>query len=210
MSENTESKYFDLITTGVGYLNRARTVKLRQGAGYECVSIAALRGHVDSPEYSYFDCRIVGEQALAFVETHKEAINDYNTKVLVRFNVGDGEATSYEISSGDNKGQRRHCIKARLLKITWAKVGDDVIDLGLDEAADDAGTMPAGSDGEAPQRLTPSPAEAAVVNKPRWEDTLGDVVNVEEDDPYFVQKTARLQKLGYRWHSESREWRKAA
>ena len=187
MTENThENPYFDLITTGIGYLNRARTVKPQQGSPYECVSIAALRGRSDSPSYSYFDCRIVGEQALLFIESFKEDINDRNTKVLVRFNVGDGEATSYELTQGENQGQRRHNIKGRLLKITWAKVGDQVIDLGLED-----------------EEATPQPTEAEVQqpqaddNQPRsWEDTIGNVVKLSEDDPYYDEKDGTSQSTG--------------
>ncbi|MEN8131246.1 MAG: DUF3577 domain-containing protein [Pseudomonadota bacterium] len=195
-----ENQYFDLVTTGIGYLNRARTVTPQQGSPYECVSIAALRGRSDSPNYSYFDCRVVGADALEFIKAHKDAINDRDTKVLVRFNVGDGEATSYEVTSGENKGQRRHNIKARLLKITWAKVGDEVLDLGLD----DAHATPADSKTETQQQ--PSGG-----NKPRsWEDTIGDVVKLSGDDPFYVRKMARLKALGYQWHSERQEWHKAA
>lgn len=202
MTENThENPYFDLITSGIGYLNRSRSVKPQQGSPYECVSIAALRGRSDSPSYSYFDCRIVGEQALLFIKSYKGDINERNTKVLVRFNVGDGEATSYELTQGENQGQRRHQIKSRLLKITWAKVGDQVIDLGLD---DDSKATPADATTEAQQ----PPAED---NKPRsWEDTIGTVVKLSEDDPYYMRKMARLKALGYQWHSERQEWRKAA
>ena len=200
MTENThENPYFDLITTGVGYLNRARTVKPRQGAGYECVAIAALRGHVGSPEYTYLDCRIVGEKALEFVSTYKEAINDRDTKVLVRFNVGDGAAESYEIKRGENQGQRRHQIKGRLLKITWAKVGDQEVYLGLSD------------DSESTQPPANTLSEPSDETKPRfWKDTIGDVVTVAEDDLYYDRKIAYLQENGYQWHGESGDWRKAA
>ena len=213
MSEQThENPYFDLITTGVGYLNRARTVKPRQGAGYECVSIAALRGLTDSPEYTYFDCRIVGEQALEFVQTLKAAINDRDTKVLVRFNIGDGTAESYEVQSGENKGQRRHLIKGRLLKITWAKVGDEVIDLGQDEDKDS-------------QAQTQQPAMHESLDEPQeeqslqssdasqWDASLGDLVTLVKSDPKLSVKKLRLFELGYRctsWDDQHLYWTKAA
>ncbi|MCP3871219.1 MAG: DUF3577 domain-containing protein [Gammaproteobacteria bacterium] len=203
----TENPYFDLITTGIGYLNRARTVTPQQGSAYECVSIAALRGRSDSPQYSYFDCRVVGADALEFIKAPKNAINDRDTKVLVRFNVGDGEATSYELTQGEQKGQRRHHVKARLLKITWAKVADEVIDLGLE---DDADTTPAEADGKAQSQTAQASNEAPAVHKIRWEDTLGNIVTLDRDDPYFLQKTARLKKLGYCWNDEHQEWRKVA
>ena len=213
MSENIhENPYFDLITTGVGYLNRARTVKPKQGAGYECVSIAALRGHTDSPEYTYFDCRIVGEQAMAFVQTHKTAINDRDTKVLVRFNVGDGTAESYEVQGGENKGQRRHLIKGRLLKITWAKVGDEVIDLGQDEDKDSQAQtqQPAMNESQdGPQEEQSLQASGAS----DWEASLSESVTLFKKDPDFAVKRDRLNALGYsctRWDDQHLYWTKAA
>ena len=122
-----KKEFFDLHTTGVGYLNRARTVTPNQGQPYEAVTIAALRGSKDNPSYSYFDTSIVGSDAADFVQEHKDAINDRNIKVLVRFKVGDGEATSYEVKSGNNKGKRNHVIKSRLLQITWAKINGQVV-----------------------------------------------------------------------------------
>jgi hypothetical protein len=213
MSEQThENPYFDLITTGVGYLNRARTVKPKQGAGYECVSIAALRGHTDSPEYTYFDCRIVGEQALEFVSTYKEAINDRDTKVLVRFNVGDGTAESYEIQSGENKGQRRHLIKGRLLKVTWAKVGDEVIELGQDEDKDSQAmaqqpAMNESQDGPLEEQSLQTSGASD------WEASLSESVTLFKKDPDFAVKRDRLNALGYsctRWDDQHLYWTKAA
>ncbi len=199
MTENThESPYFDLITSGIGYLNRARTVRPSQGSPYECVSIAALRGHTDNPQYSYFDCRVVGSEALEFIKAWQDAINERDTKVMVRFNVGDGEATSYEIQRGDNQGQRRHQIKGRLLKITWAKVGDQEIDLKLtdDTDSDKAGT---------------SDTVSADNPKPRtWRESIGEEVAVAKDDPDYDRKIAYLEAQGYQWQDDKQVWHKAA
>ena len=200
MTENHENPYFDLITSGIGYLNRARTVKPQQGSPYECVSIAALRGRSDNPQFSYLDCRVVGSDALEFIKAWKDDINDRDIKVMVRFNVGDGEATSYEVTGGDQQGQRRHQIKGRLLKITWAKVGDDVLDLGLEDES--ATTEPAETHFDEPQTTDA---------KPRfWKDTIGAVVTVARDDPYYARKIAYLEAQGYQWQDEEQAWRKAA
>ena len=197
---SNEIPYFDLITTGIGYLNRARTIKPNQGSAYECVSIAALHGRSDSPSYAYFDCRVVGTEALEFVKTHKDAINDRNTKVLVRFNVGDGEATSY-VPRGAEQEQRRHQIKGRLLKITWAKIGDEVLDLGQDKAE----TPVDHSAGHC------SGTEDLPEGKPkRWEDTLGDTVRLDSKDPHFLKKVNRLKEVGYIWDSTENLWHREA
>ncbi|MEL3807244.1 DUF3577 domain-containing protein, partial [Pseudomonas aeruginosa] len=58
-----EAKYFDLHTTGIGYLNRIREVPIRRGEPFLAVTVAALHGAADSVEYSYIDCKVVGAQA---------------------------------------------------------------------------------------------------------------------------------------------------
>ena len=50
MSNNESPKYFDLHTTGIGYLNRIRAVTPQAGNPFLAVTIAALRGSVDRPE----------------------------------------------------------------------------------------------------------------------------------------------------------------
>lgn len=195
---NTENSYFDLIAEGLGYLNRARKVNPSQGSPYNCVSIAAIHGQSDSPNYTYFDCKIVGGDALDFVAEQFDAINDRDTKVLVRFKVGDLTADSYETTSGDNKGKRNHLIKSRLLRITWAKVGDTVIDLGL-------------ADEPASQSETPSQALGAsdgyVDKKPEPAVTqFGEVVYLERDASNFKEVRNQLKDLGYRWDVDTKSW----
>lgn len=135
-TQTQEKKFFDLHTSGIGYLNRARTVTPGKGQPYEAVSIAALYGSADDPSYAYFDTIVVGSDAADFVRAYGDAINDRNAKVLVRFKVGDGSASSYLVRSGDNAGNRNHIIKSRLLQITWASINGDVV---LSTKKDDAG-----------------------------------------------------------------------
>jgi len=208
---NAENNYFDLTAEGLGYLNRARKVNPQQGSPYNCVSIAAIHGQSENPNYTYFDCKIVGSDALAFVAEHFDTINDRDVKVLVRFKVGDMMADSYETTSGDNKGKRNHLIKSRLLRITWAKVGDTVIDLGLDDA-----------DEPASQSETPSQAPVASAGcsgnqqiqfvhigdkKPEPAVTqFGEVVYLEKDALNFKEMRNQLKDLGYRWDVDTKGW----
>lgn len=212
-NNNQDVKFFDLHTVGIGYLNRARTVKPDKGDEYEATSIAALHGRSDSPSYSYFDTRVVGGEALDFVKAHKEAINDRNSKVLVRFKVGDGEASSYEVRSGDNKGSRNHVIKSRLLQITWASIngevvlkmagheGDDAIP--LDEAQHSPANASTGNNTPTDTPAQPAAAQSQDVG-------LADVVKLERDDPDFISKRTQLKESGYRWDSSEMVWRRQA
>lgn len=91
MSNNTqaqEAKYFDLHTTGIGYLNRIREVPIRRGEPFLAVTVAALHGAADSVEYSYIDCKVVGAQAEKLVRRCKEAV-EAEKKVLISFRIGD-------------------------------------------------------------------------------------------------------------------------
>ena len=58
---NDDTKYFDLYTTGIGYLNRVREVTPKEGSPFWSVTIAALRGSVDDVQYTYFECRVSGQ-----------------------------------------------------------------------------------------------------------------------------------------------------
>jgi hypothetical protein len=213
-TENT-TEYFDLITSGLGYLNRSREVKPNQGTAYESVSIAALRGNSNNPNYSYFDCRVVGADAIEFVKMHRDAINDHDTKVLVKFNVGDGEGDSYEVSNGDHKGERRHLIKARLLKITWAKIGDVVLEIKKDQSKGDqaVSTPHEGAGGDADDKAASNTQKADTNDSgdaESWVDTLGDTVKLDKQDPDFMKKKSQLKVLGYRWDNENTQWVKKA
>jgi hypothetical protein len=211
MTAENKTEYFDLITSGLGYLNRSREVSPKKGPVYESVSIAALRGNSDNPSYSYFDCRVVGADAIEFVKTHRDAINDRDTKVLVKFNVGDGEGDSYELTKGEHQGERRHLIKGRLLKITWAKVGDVELDMRKDKSeGEQAASTPSEGDAGDAEAEPASDTQAADTTDSggaeSWEDTLGETVKLDKNDPDFMSKKSLLKERGYRWDGANQQW----
>ena len=63
MQNTQESKFFDLHTRGIGYLNRIREVTVRKGQPFMAVTVAALRGTSDDVEYTYIDCVVRGAEA---------------------------------------------------------------------------------------------------------------------------------------------------
>ncbi len=83
---NEDTKYFDLYTTGIGYLNRVREVTPKEGSPFWSVTIAALRGSADDAQYSYFECRVSGKQAQEIVRQLKPAVEG-KLKVLVGFKL---------------------------------------------------------------------------------------------------------------------------
>ncbi len=121
MSNEEGSKYFDLYTTGIGYLNRVREVTPKEGTPFWSVTIAALRGSVDDAQYTRFECRVSGKKAQDIVRQVKPAVEG-ELKVLVGFTLSDLFAESFTFKNGDKAGETGISLKARLLRVTWAKV----------------------------------------------------------------------------------------
>ena len=121
MSSNESPKYFDLHTTGIGYLNRVREVTPKEGTPFLSVTIAALRGSVDNVQYTHFECRVSGRQAQQVVRQVKPAVEG-KLKVLIGFTLSDLYAETFTFKSGDKAGETGVSLKARLLRVSWAKV----------------------------------------------------------------------------------------
>lgn len=127
-NQANESQYFDLHTTGIGYLNRIREVKPRgRGAKpFLAVTVAALCGSKEAVEYRFIDCNVVGAEAEKLVRRCIEA-EKANKKVLVSFRIGDCWADSFTYSSGPKQGTPGASLKGRLLYIGWIKVDGETV-----------------------------------------------------------------------------------
>ena len=121
MTTNENSKYFDLHTTGIGYLNRVREVTPEQGTPFLAVTIAAIHGSVSDVQHTYFECGVYGEQAQNTVRELMPAVEG-ESKVLIGFTLSNLSADSFIFKQGDKVGQTGVNLKARLIKIAWAKV----------------------------------------------------------------------------------------
>jgi len=120
MSMN-ETKYFDLYTTGIGYLSRVREVTNTKGTPFLSITVAALRGNADDAQYTHFDCVVSGQQAKDLVRELQPAV-DGDCKVLVGFLLNDLYGQPFVFQNGDKAGDAGVNLKARLLRIEWAKV----------------------------------------------------------------------------------------
>ena len=134
MSTNEPTKYFDLHTDGLGYLNHIREVTPKEGTPFLSVTIAALRGSVDNVQYTHFECRVSGKQAQDIVHKLKPAVEG-NSKVLIGFTLSDLYAESFTFKNGDKAGETGISLKTRLLRIAWAKVDGEPFYSAQDNAA---------------------------------------------------------------------------
>ena len=121
MTTNENSKYCDLHTTGIGYLNRVREVTPEKGTPFLAVTIAAIHGSVSDVQHTYFECGVYGEQAQNTVRDRMPAVEG-ESKVLIGFTLSNLRADTFTFKQGDKAGQTGVNLKARLIKIAWAKV----------------------------------------------------------------------------------------
>ena len=132
MSESSQASsqpsYFNLHVEGVGYLNRVRTVKPKKGQEFLACTVAALRGSDSDVSYTKFDCRVSGADAQAIV---KRLENDVaaDKAVIIGFRIADIYPEMFTFEKGDRKGQPGVSIKGRLLRIKFAKVNGESIDV---------------------------------------------------------------------------------
>ena len=138
-SQNESRKeYFDLHTQGIGYINRIREVTPEEGTPFLSVTIAALRGRVDNAQYTHFECRVSGSKAQEIVRQLMPAVEG-NLKVLIGFTLSDLYAETFTFKSGEKAGETGVSLKARLLRMAWARVEGQPFYSAKDVKADKAG-----------------------------------------------------------------------
>lgn len=139
MQNQSQTQYFDLHTSGIGYMSRLRLVQPDKTKGQKfkpfwSVSISAICGEEQDVKYVKFDLNIKGEQAKQAMTVLKPYLIDdkgnalEDNKVLVGFRIGDAIPEIYTITK-EGKHEHRVSLKGRLLKLTSAKVNGNDIEL---------------------------------------------------------------------------------
>jgi len=131
--------FFDLHTTGIGYLSRIRIVSptKRSKDNYVACTINALHGSKEDVHYTKFDVRISGTEAEARILALKGYV-DANRKVLVQFKIGDIYPEAFVFQKGTRAGQTGVVNKGRLLQVNAAKVDGTVYNfINVEAAAED-------------------------------------------------------------------------
>ena len=131
-------QFFNLHTSGIGYLSRVRWVDSgkknggRRAEPFLSCAINALRGSSDEVQYTYFDVKVVGDEAIQVISDLEQAANG-QSKVIVAFKVADIYVHSYERYKRDANGRKRNekematLIKGRLILISMAKVDGELV-----------------------------------------------------------------------------------
>jgi hypothetical protein len=125
---SNQSSFFNLHVEGVGYLNRVRTVKPKKGQEFLACTVSAMRGSTDDIAYTKFDCRVSGAEAQKIVKRLEPEVAAEKS-VIIGFKIADIYPEMFTFEKGDKKGQTGVSIKGRLLRIKFAKVNGEAIDL---------------------------------------------------------------------------------
>ena len=124
----SQQSYFNLHVEGVGYLNRVRTVKPKKGQEFLACSIAAMRGSSDAVEYTKFDCTVSGADAKKVIRQLESDVNAERA-VIIGFRIADIYPETFTFEKGITVGQLGVSIKGRLLRVKFAKVNGEAVDL---------------------------------------------------------------------------------
>ncbi|PVZ81180.1 hypothetical protein C9426_31790 [Serratia sp. S1B] len=132
MSQTTQStatqnqaSYFNLHIEGLGYLSNIREITTANGSFLSCV-INALHGSTEKPEYTRFDVTVSGKEANDLLRRCQKAV-DEEKKVLLGFKLSNLTADVFTLTKGDHAGEPRPSLKARLIKVSWIKVGQEMV-----------------------------------------------------------------------------------
>ncbi|WJV25658.1 MULTISPECIES: DUF3577 domain-containing protein [Pseudomonas] len=115
-SQSNEKTYFNVHTTGLGFLKRIREVTPggRKRDAFLACAISALTGTGDKPTYRYLDVRVSGSKAQELVRSYAADV-EAGRPVLIQFRVGDTFSDVFVRTAGDKAGMPDATLKGRLL-----------------------------------------------------------------------------------------------
>jgi len=146
MSEQAQSapksSFFNLHVEGVGYLNRVRAVKPKKGREFLACTVSAMRGSTEDISYTKFDCKVSGSAAQKIVELLEPDVTAEKT-VLIGFRIGDIYPEIFTYEKGEKAGQPGVSIKGRLLRVKFAKINGEAVDLPQPAPASEAESVEA-------------------------------------------------------------------
>jgi len=128
VKSQAQSAYFNLHVEGVGYLNRVRTVTPKKGQEFLACTVSAMRGSTADLGYTKFDCKVSGAEAVKIIKLLEVDVAD-EKPVLIGFKIGDIYPEMFTYEKGDKKGQQGVSIRGRLLRVKFAKVNGEAVDL---------------------------------------------------------------------------------
>jgi hypothetical protein len=73
-----------------------------------------------------FDVTVAGKEASSLVNRCQKAV-DEDKKVLIGFVLSNPSTDIFQLKNGEHAGESRVSLKARLIKVDWIKIGQDMV-----------------------------------------------------------------------------------
>lgn len=112
---------YELITRGIGYLNRPIDVTPKEGDPFLTCTIGALAGPVEEPEYRYINTIVTAPEAQHLVRRCVQAV-EAQRKVLIAFRLNDMKANPYLRKKGEHVGEPAASLESKLIHIGQIKI----------------------------------------------------------------------------------------
>ena len=131
-SENTtasaeEVRYFNEYASGIGYLNGVREFGAEGKPSRHAVQVAVIQGPENDVHYEYHDLIIASETVLKVVLEHREAIDNEDVKVIVRFKMANPRAKPFIYKQGKHAGELGATIGGFLTRILSLKINGEQV-----------------------------------------------------------------------------------
>lgn len=138
-NQNQSSNRYNITTTGFGYLNNICEVK-PNGTPFLTCDITLLDGKPNGKDYSavnkiYLQATVVGKDAIAMIREHFAVdgfIKSPKETVTASVRLSGLNAETFVFQNGEKAGQTGVTLKTRLLKISWLKIGQEVVEIESD------------------------------------------------------------------------------
>ncbi len=111
----------EIITRGIGYLNRPGDVRPKDGDPFLSCCIAALAGPVEEPAYRYIETKVATEAACHLVRRCIQAVES-ERKVLIAFRLNDMKIDPYIRTKGEHAGEPAAGLESNLVHIGLIKI----------------------------------------------------------------------------------------
>ena len=128
-----ESRYYDLYTSGLGYVNSVKDVEPEEGLPFLAVRISALRGDVTALQRTNFNCVAMGLRTIDFMRQLEPEVTA-GKRVLIGFKLSDIYPRVFYHKTGPQHGRPGIDLRGRLIRIDWARVNGVKYDFEDDEA----------------------------------------------------------------------------
>lgn len=205
-SKPNQSRWFNVHTEGLGYLSNIRMIPAQPGQKeFMACDFSMLEGDPSNPSRQHISLSVPSDHAANILEMFKSAADE---GVTCFAGVRLAKLCAKPFASDDGELSVRY--NARLIKLMYLKVGDQVISLGSKTEKVNG----LASSGERPVKDS-APVDEDVVEEAEVETIetqqqgkahFSPVVELDKKDPKFEITKERLKSAGYRWNPEKAFW----